>query len=278
MSDVDPRPTVLSLFSGAGGLDLAFDLLGARTVCYVENEAAAAGVLASRMASGDLDEAPIWTDVRSFDGKPWRGMVDIVAGGFPCQDASRASSTKAGIYGDRTGLWSEFARIIGECSPPIVFAENVDELVRRGFDRVLFDLAELGYDAEWSVVEAAAVGAPHHRARLFVLAYSNGKRREANRVLLDLYERQKARRGEHWGGSGGLLWPPPPDGGIESWPDLLPEPGIPGDADGVAHRLDRVRLIGNGVVPAQAALAFIGLARRALGGVDDDGRRRCKLQ
>jgi DNA (cytosine-5)-methyltransferase 1 len=162
---------VLSLFAGYGGLDLATHaaVRDARTVCYVEREAFCVAILAARMEAGDLDAAPVWGDVSTFDGRPWRGAVDLVVGGFPCQDISPAG-TGAGIDGERSGLWREYARIVREVRPSYVFVENSAALAVRGLDRVLSDLAALGMDAEWDVWRASDVGAPHERARMFILA------------------------------------------------------------------------------------------------------------
>ena len=171
MADVALPARILSLFSGYGGLDLAVHaaLRRARTVCYVEREAFVVGVLAARMEAGDLDAAPVWGDVSTFDGAPWRGAVDLVVGGFPCQDISPAG-TGAGLDGERSGLWREFARIVREVRPGYVYLENSSALSVRGLDRVLADLAAVGMDAEWDVWRASDVGAPHERARMFVLA------------------------------------------------------------------------------------------------------------
>lgn len=144
-------------------------LLGWRTVCAVERDAYAAQVLAQRQNDGILAPFPIWSDVESFDGKPWRGIVDVVSGGFPCQDIS-AAGKGAGITGERSGLWKEFARIIGEVEPRLVFVENSPMLTIRGLGVVLGDLAEMGFDAEWGVLSAADVGAPHLRERIWILA------------------------------------------------------------------------------------------------------------
>ena len=167
---------VLSLFSGGGGLDLAVGLAirNARTVCYVEGDIQAARVLAARMEAGDLDPAPVWSDVRTFDGAAFRGRVDLIHGGFPCQDISVAGKG-AGIGGEKSGLWGEYARIIREVRPRLVFIENVAALTSRGLDRVLGDLAELGFDAEWTTVSAGACGAPHRRNRIFILGHTTGK-------------------------------------------------------------------------------------------------------
>ena len=162
----------LSLFSGVGGLDLAvrIALPQSRCVCFVEGEFAAAEVLAARMEDGTLDDAPIWSDVRTFDGRPWRGLVDGIVGGFPCQDLSVAGK-RAGIDGKRSGLWTEYVRIIGEVRPRWIFIENVPGLLaNEAMRRVLGDLSALGFDAEWTSVRASDVGAPHRRERVFILA------------------------------------------------------------------------------------------------------------
>jgi DNA (cytosine-5)-methyltransferase 1 len=170
---VAPPLNVISLFSGVGGLDLGFKraVPDARTVLFVERETYACEVLATRMEEGALDPAPIWTDVTTFDGRPWRGVVDCVIGGFPCQDISNAGKRQGIIEGNRSGLWFEYARIIDEVRPSVVFIENVAALARRGLDIVLRDLTALGFDAEWGVYSAAKAGAPHRRDRLFILAW-----------------------------------------------------------------------------------------------------------
>ncbi|WP_208630914.1 DNA cytosine methyltransferase [Ralstonia insidiosa] len=162
----------LALFAGAGGGLLAAELLGWTTVCAVERDAYAAQVLAQRQNDGVLQPFPIWSDVSSFDGRPWRGIVDVVSGGFPCQDISIAGKG-AGIDGERSGLWAQMARIIGEVQPRFVLVENSPVLTARGLGRVLGDLATLRYDAEWGVVSAADVKAPHKRERLWIVAYAN---------------------------------------------------------------------------------------------------------
>ena len=168
--------TGISLFSGAGGLDIAAKLAGIKTVCYVENDPYAQGVLMSRMRDGGLDAAPIFEDVRTFRGTSLRGSIDVVSGGFPCQDLSVAGK-QAGIEaGARSGLWKEFARIIREVAPRFVCVENVPGLLFSGMGRVLGDLAEMGFDAQWQVLSAAGVGAPHLRERVFIVAYPNGLR------------------------------------------------------------------------------------------------------
>ena len=165
----------LALFAGAGGGILGGQLLGWRTVCAVEIEPYPASVLMQRQNDGLLAPFPIWDDVCTFDGRPWRGIVDVVSGGFPCQDIS-AAGKGAGIDGERSGLWAEFARIICEIQPRYAFIENSPMLTLRGLDRVLCDLAQMGFNAKWGVVSAADVGAPHRRERIWIVAtntYSN---------------------------------------------------------------------------------------------------------
>jgi DNA (cytosine-5)-methyltransferase 1 len=161
----------LALFAGAGGGILGGHLLGWRTVCAVEWEPYPASVLLARQNDGILPPFPIWDDVQTFDGKPWRGIVDVVSGGFPCQDISVAGGGR-GIDGERSGMWKEMARIIGEVRPRYTFIENSPMLTTRGLERVLADLAKMGFDAEWGVLGASDVSAPHKRERIWILAHS----------------------------------------------------------------------------------------------------------
>ena len=172
----------LALFAGAGGGILGGKLLGWRTVCAVEWESYPASVLCARQNDGLLPPFPIWDDVQTFDGKPWRGIVDVVSGGFPCQDIS-AAGKGAGIDGERSGMWKHMARVVSEVRPRFVFVENSPMLVSRGLERVLGDLTAIGYDAKWTVMGAADVGANHKRDRIWIvakLADTSSKRWEAN--------------------------------------------------------------------------------------------------
>lgn len=162
----------MALCAGAGGLELGLRIAlndDYRCVVYVEREAYAAATLVARMADQTLDQAPVWDDVATFDGRPWRGLVDIVSAGFSCQPWSDAGK-KLGIQDERW-LWPDIARIVREVGPEWVFLENVAGLVRGGLEHVLRDLAAQGFDAEWDCVSAAEVGAPHLRQRLFILAH-----------------------------------------------------------------------------------------------------------
>ena len=164
--------TFISLFAGIGGMDLGLERAGMQCVAQVEIDDYASKILAKH-----------WPDVARFRDVRTVGAhnlpaCDLICGGFPCQDISNAGK-QAGITGERSGLWREFARIIGELRPRYALIENVSALLGRGLSAVLCDLAALGYDAEWHCIPAAAVGAPHIRDRVFVLAYAHGAERRA---------------------------------------------------------------------------------------------------
>lgn len=177
-----PSFNILSLFSGGGGLDLGIHraVRDARTVVYVEVEAFACEVLAARMEEGALAPAPIWTDVCTFDGRPWRGVVDCVAGGSPCQDLSVAGK-RAGLDGERSGLFFQFVRIVEEVRPGYVFWENVGGAAS-ALPRVFDAFAALGYAGAAVKIRASDVGASHQRARVFLL----GKLADAERAVVRL--------------------------------------------------------------------------------------------
>ena len=170
--------TEMSLFSGYGGFTLALRLAGlsTRTVCYVEWDKYCQQVIQARIGDGHLDDAPIWDDIKSFDPGPWRGTVDILSAGFPCQPHSNAGLRK-GADDDRN-LWPDTLRIIGEVGPRLAILENVPGILVGGDGRppyggtVVGQLAEVGYDAEWRIVSAADAGAPHLRNRWWLLAYA----------------------------------------------------------------------------------------------------------
>jgi DNA (cytosine-5)-methyltransferase 1 len=236
----------LHLFAGAGGGILGGMLLGHTTVCAVELEPYCREVLLQRQRDGILPKFPIWDDVCTFDGTPWRGKVDVVCGGFPCQDIS-AAGKGAGITGERSGLWGEMARIIGEIRPKYAFVENSPMLTLRGLDRVLGDLSEMGYDARWGVVGASHVGAPHRRERIWILAYSNLSQCQGTRQP----SRSNTEHSEFMPFS--AWWRQDPAETLESCMGRM--------ANGVADRVDRLKAIGNGQVPLCAAYAW-----RILGG------------
>jgi len=159
----------LALFAGGGGGILGGLLLGWRTRCAVEIDAYARRVILARQRDGILHPFPIWDDITTFDGKPSRGHIDIITGGFPCQDIS-AAGRGAGIDGERSGLWREMARVICEVGPRFVLVENSPMLVHRGLGRVLGDMATMGFNARWGVLGAIDAGAPHRRERIWIVA------------------------------------------------------------------------------------------------------------
>lgn len=168
--------SVLSLCAGVGGLDLGIRMAqpNARTVCFVEIEAFACEILATRMEDKTMDEAPIWTDLRTFDGKPWRGLVDCITAGYPCQPFSVAGKQKG--KDDPRHLWPDVFRVVQEISPKLCFFENVPGHLRLGFEQVHDDLSSLGYCVKAGLFSAAEVGASHKRERLFILAYRESDR------------------------------------------------------------------------------------------------------
>ena len=269
----------LALFAGAGGGILGGKLLGWRTVCAVEWDAYARDVLVARQNDGCLEAFPIWDDVQTFDGHPWRGRIDIVSGGFPCQDIS-AAGKGAGIEGERSGMWKHMARIIGEVLPRFVWVENSPMLVGRGLGTVLADLAEMGYDAEWGIVGAHHAAAPHKRDRIWIVAdtgctghESECRSREAHGTARQVEgeAQQRQRSGADAGSSGQNVadtnsagcqkqWSTFPNGtehqAVERGSWWATEPDVGRVAHGVAARVDRLRCLGNGQVPAVVPLAW----------------------
>jgi len=164
----------LDLFSGIGGITLALEGY-VQPVAYCENDRYAIGVLLSRMSKGELPAAPVWDDVRTLRGSTFNGLVDIVYGGFPCQDISVAGRG-AGLGGKRSGLFSEIVRLASEIRPRFIFLENVPAIRNRGANIVVGELAGLGYDTRWITLSAAEIGANHRRERWWLLA--NAQRSE----------------------------------------------------------------------------------------------------
>jgi DNA (cytosine-5)-methyltransferase 1 len=278
----------LALFAGAGGGILGGHLLGWRTVCAVEWEPYPASVLLARQNDGILPPFPIWDDVQTFDGKPWRGIVDVVSGGFPCQDISAAGKGD-GLDGERSGMWKEMARIIGEVRPQYAFIENSPMLTTRGLERVLADLAQMGFDAEWGVLSAADVGANHKRERIWIVAHSRCKLWEkGNTTKLDSktqirtygsIHNKSSSQGQFSNSSSiglqgqgkyeqssnttqsknGQTIEPKYGRSSDFWKI---EPNVGRVADGVALGMDRLKAIGNGQVPLCAATAWKLLTER----------------
>jgi len=242
----------LALFAGAGGCILGGKLLGWRTVCAVERDAYASQVLAQRQNDGILEAFPIWSDITTFDGKPWRGIVDVVSGGFPCQDIS-AAGKGAGIEGERSGMWKEMARIIGEVRPTYAFVENSPMLTTRGLGTVLADLASLGFDAEWGVISAAEVGGLHKRERIWVLATNNDCKYVERGIKQKVFK---------FPGLQGVI-PTGVDKNEQGLRSIL-KPGLCRKFNGLPNQVDRLRAIGNAQFPSVAATAFELLRARLI--------------
>lgn len=290
------QKTVISLCTGYAGLDLGLRLAGLETkpLAYVEREGTVVQRLVARFKDQSLDEADIWSDLRTFDGRPYRGKTDILTAGYPCQPFSCAGKRKG--KHDVRHLWPEVARIIRETEARQVFLENVDAHLRLGGYEVLHELSAMGYRVAGGLFTAAEVGAPHRRRRLFILAE---RMDDGNTGCLA--ENRQIRAGRHaaklpggaladsngahcptgkelhLGGrphetarsdirSAGLELPafPPGPEDFGSWSRLLVqhpevEPAVCGASDGRSNRVDELRALGNGVVPIVAAHAYLTL-------------------
>lgn len=235
---------VLDLFSGIGGFSLGLERAGMRTVAFCEIDPFCRAVLKKHWPN-----VPCYEDIRNLTVERMEAdgiFIDAICGGFPCQDISVAGKG-AGIEGERSGLWSEYARIIGEVRPRYVIVENVAALLGRGLSRVLGDLAALGFDAEWHCIPASAVGAPHRRDRVWIVADAKELGVEGHRpareqeprlpIGAELFGRDCARRG------------------AEQW---AIEPTVGRMVNGLPARVDRLRGLGNAVVPQIPEI--IGLA------------------
>jgi DNA (cytosine-5)-methyltransferase 1 len=295
--------THISLCSGYGGIDLGLRrCIPLRTVAYAEIEAFAIECLLARMEGGQLDAAPIWTDLRSFPWSEFSGKVDILSGGYPCQPFS-AAGKRLGTEDERH-LWPHIAKGIAILKPRVCLFENVEGHITLGLSTVISDLEEMGYKVSWGIFSAAQCGAPHQRKRVFIMAVAGGiggttrfsgqitghegqsgityycgaqawpsrpgqpqHAWEPPRVVGNANgSRPQERQGQ--GGSG--LQGADSDGGEDA--SRQAQPTLGGDVDGITDRLDdaelyvtcdnrtdELRLLGNGVVPATAALAFITL-------------------
>lgn len=224
---------VLDLFSGIGGFSLGLERAGMRTVAFCEQDAYCRAVLARHWP-----DVPCYDDVRTLTADTLRRdriAVDAICGGFPCQDISKAGPGE-GLAGSRSGLWFEYARLIRELRPAFAIVENVAEMLRNGMGDVLGSLAEIGFDAEWECVPASAVGAPHGRDRVWIVAYPRGE------GLQGLHEQGWR---EHLQSASPTVW--------GHWSR---EPDVARVADGVPRRLvaSEIKALGNAVVPQIAYL------------------------
>ena len=319
---------IISLCSGIGGLDIgvskALKRLGfiPRVICYVEGETFAAACLVKKMEAGELDEAPIWSGLKTFDCKPWRGRVGLVVGGYPCQPFSLAGRREG--KEDPRHLWPYVLQVLTGTGASLLFCENVRGHVSKGLGEVLGQLSCFGFDAEWDVFSAEEEGAPHRRERLFAMAYSSGARQslsdrvariegrgspetrsegisegdgrgtnEYNALTLDAgptlahanseRESQPQRVVTSKRGCASNSGEEVPDSNVQrlpcakssrieeeiTWPACHSwwsvEPNVGRVANGIPHRVDRLRALGNAVVPQCAERAFVELWARAMG-------------
>lgn len=238
---------VLDLFSGIGAFSLGLERAGMRTRAFCEVEPFCRAVLKKHWP-----DVPCYDDVRTLTAARLRAdgiAVNAICGGFPCQDISYAGYG-AGLEGDRSGLWAEYARLIGELGPEVALVENVAALLDRGLADVLGTLADLRYDAEWDTVSACAVGHTHMRPRVFIVAYSdrfNGRER-LRRSLARAFRTLQAGDGFARARAGAKA--------------RLANPSeLYGGADGLAFGLDRNCAIGNSIAPAVAETIGRGIVQ-----------------
>jgi len=268
--------SVLSLCSGIGGLDLGLHAglravgRSPRTVCYVEREAFSVACLGAAIQEGRLDEAPIWCgDLRELPASQLP-RIDWITGGYPCQPFSQAGK-RAGAN-DPRHLWPAILELVRGYRPAGVLFENVAGHISLGLFDVLSDLEGYGYRTAWGCYSAASVGAPHRRERVFILGLADtdsrrlkgsGKRNSESSSRREIQQRQNANRCDaHCGGREFAGFPSAPGGQFLDEPPRTIKSRLGGNADGLPDRVDRLRALGNAVVPQQAEMAFLDLWRQ----------------
>ena len=246
-------PTVISFCSGYGGIERGIELAGVehRVIAYVEIEAFAIANLVAKMESGQLDPAPIWTDLKTFPSHLFRGAVDIITGGYPCQPFSAAGQRKG--EDDPRHLWPTIREHVKTIRPDRCFFENVEGHISLGLSSVISDLEEDGYRTAWGIFSAREVGAAHQRKRVYILADSSSAR---SQTWIPRQEHGEERDAGKFNNSCNKQ-----DGrkGCGQW---SVEPRVGRVVDGCADRVDRIRLLGNAVVPQTAAKASETLGER----------------
>ena len=213
---------ILDLFSGIGGFSLGLERAGMRTVAFCEIDPHARAVL-----NKHWPDVPVFTDVSTLSKGDLSEQIDVLAGGFPCQDISTAG-LGAGLSGSRSGLWFQYHRLIKEIQPRYAIIENVSALRSRGLDKVLWSLSEIGYDAEWHCIPAAAIGAPHQRDRVWIVAYPHSAHSEGRRLSSGTYTQYANTVSAGW------------------WEA---EPAVGRVANGLPGQSHRLKQLGNAVVP-----------------------------
>ena len=229
----------LDLFSGIGGISLALSPW-VEPIAYCENDRYAQAVLLLRMSTGELPTAPIWDDITTLPAGELPA-IDIIYGGFPCQDISVAGHA-AGLEGQRSGLFFEVVRLASDIRPRFIFLENVPAITTRGLGTVVGEMVRLGYDCRWTILSAQEVGANHQRKRWFLLAHANYIGRDGRAGVFGPTGRRQSEDSSCEDASKGSWWATEPDVGRV--------------VDGLPQRMDRVKCLGNAVVPLQAREAF----------------------
>ena len=276
----------LSLCTGYGGIERGIALTGQtlRTLAHVEIEAFAAANMVAKMEEGELDPCPIWTDLKTLPLAPFRGVVDLLTGGYPCQPFSLAGKRLG--KEDPRHLWPHILKIIDGIVPRMCFFENVEGHVNNGLQQVLADLEARGYSCSWGIFSAEEVGAPHRRKRLFILADTENNGRKGRKGEPQATEQARLQVGPPMRESEGCpeplantdsqglnghrlpsrqkqAFPMPPGENQYDWesPRTIVKPEVGRKFDGAGNRIDELRLLGNGVVPQTAALAWKVLTR-----------------
>jgi DNA (cytosine-5)-methyltransferase 1 len=254
---------ILDLFSGIGGFSLGLERAGMRTVAFCEIDPHARKVL-----NKHWPDVPVFTDVSTLTKDDLNEQIDVIAGGFPCQDISTAGRG-AGLSGSRSGLWFQFHRLIKEIQPRYAIIENVSALRSRGLDQVLWSLFEIGYDAEWHCIPASAVGAPHRRDRIWIVAYPRHTRVLQRGQYVDGSEKSTDLRGVcggvlSWREQGEVLADADSahsegrrlsSGAYAQYANTVSagwwetEPAVGRVANGISGQAHRLRQLGNAVVP-----------------------------
>jgi len=245
--------TVLSLCTGYGGIEKGLELAGLdfTVVADVEIESFATTNLVKEMEKGWMDPSVIWTNLKTLPLEPFRGAIDILTGGYPCQPFSRAGRRQGSS--DERHLWPYIRRAIDVIRPGWCFFENVEGHITEGLFDVLDDLGGLGYTHSWGIFSAAECGFNHQRERVFILAHPNGYRSQMPAKITNDQERIESYQDGVWSD-----YLPAPEGHLGVWTHegFESEPLLLRGDDGLASWEDRIRLLGNGVVPHTAARAF----------------------
>ena len=247
MDSSNQLPTVLSLCTGYGGIERGLELAGFthRVVAHVEIEAFAIANLVAKMEAGQLVPAPVWTDLKTLPAHCFRDRIDVLTGGYPCQPFSTAGQRKGAE--DPRHLWPHIRQHVETIRPVRCFFENVEGHISLGLREVISDLEILGYATTWGIFSASEVGAPHQRKRVYILADAISQGSQGR-----LQGRQNQERQDQQGHAGRSS----PAHGQPTAVSWATEPDVGRVVNGASFRVDRLRLLGNGVVPYTAAKAW----------------------